>query len=379
MRKYIVLLLLFFLHTAARGQTVKEIDLSGLPQPTQAKSLHYWFDSDKSSLKTVNNLANKQTVDVSELSEGLHTIHYQVVDDANTVGETCTGIFVKVGQATATSPKTLFYSFDNETSVRQIALSSGTMIIDASALEIGLHIIHYQVEYGDGMMTPPMTSMFIHTHSDGESTGAKFFSYWFDNEQNTHKANVVGGIHLLDVSALSDGIHTVYYQITDADDMPGVPVSSLFIRTGQQSAQNIRYWYDEQPANVRQVELSDVVILDATELSEGGHNLYCQLVADDGEVFPIVSESFNRWFYDIYISEWTEYAESAVSSDPLFAGKPSLKLHHMTDDVNVRGHLEVDEGATMSLSKFVQTANWGSKSDDSKYIKAGTDYYHPNG
>ena len=296
MRKYIVLLLLFCLHTAARGQTIDEIDLSGLPQPTQANSLRYWFDSDKSSLKTVNNLANNQTVDVSKLSEGLHTIHYQVVDNANTVGETCTGVFVKVGQLTASSSKTLLYSFDNETSVRQMALSSGTMMLDASSMEIGLHTIHYQVEYSDGMTTPPMTSMFVHTHADGETSGAKSFHYWFDNEQNVHTANVNGGIHLLDVSALSDGIHTVHYQITDASDMPGAPASSLFMKTEQQSAQSIRYWFDNESSASVTTMASGTQSIDVAHLRTGIHTIHYQVVDNNGKTGAPVSCLFLKDF-----------------------------------------------------------------------------------
>ena len=49
MRKQILLLIVLCLHIAARGQTIEGIDLTGLPQPTQAKALRYWFDDDASS------------------------------------------------------------------------------------------------------------------------------------------------------------------------------------------------------------------------------------------------------------------------------------------------------------------------------------------
>lgn len=80
---------------------------------------------------------------------------------------------------------------------------------------------------------------------------------------------------------------------------------------------------------------------------------------------------------DIYISQHIEYTDSLISNDPLFALRPDIKLHYYSDDVNVRGHLTVDEGTTLSLGKFVQTANWGSKNDGSKYTQTGVDYYHP--
>jgi len=127
----------------------------------------------------------------------------------------------------------------------------------------------------------------------------------------------------------------------------------------------------------KQAELSEVMLIDAANLSEGTHTLHYQLEGDDGQVFPIVSRDFERCLYDIYISKSIEYEDSIVSNDPLFALKPSMKMHYTPDDMNVRGQLTIDEGTTLSLSKFVQTANWGSKNDGDKYKKAGTDYYHP--
>ena len=118
-------------------------------------------------------------------------------------------------------------------------------------------------------------------------------------------------------------------------------------------------------------------VLDLSFLTDGEHTLCYQVVADDGQVSPVRSVTINRIFYDIYISRFEEYTDSLINNDPLFDSRPDLKLHFHPDDINVRGHLTVDEGTMLSLGKFVQTANWGSKNDGSKYTKAGVDYYHP--
>ena len=99
MRKHILLtILLSCLHIAARGQTITsldDIDLSGLPQPTQAKTLRYWFDDDNGNVTTVSQLSGGQTLDVSSLIDGLHTIHYQVIDENDAVADVRSDLFLK--------------------------------------------------------------------------------------------------------------------------------------------------------------------------------------------------------------------------------------------------------------------------------------------
>ena len=87
MRQYLLLIALC-LHIAARGQTIAsldDIDLSGLPTATKAKALRYWIDDDTGSVRTVTQLSGKQIIDVSSQTVGLHTLHYQVIDENNAV------------------------------------------------------------------------------------------------------------------------------------------------------------------------------------------------------------------------------------------------------------------------------------------------------
>ena len=102
-----------------------------------------------------------------------------------------------------------------------------------------------------------------------------------------------------------------------------------------------------------------------------------QLVTTDGEVSPVYTTTIDRWLYDIYVSKEEAYTDSVVSDNPLFAIRPDLKLHYLTSDVSVRGHLTVDEGTTLSLGKYVQTANWGTQHNNNMYAKTGADYYRP--
>ena len=117
--------------------------------------------------------------------------------------------------------------------------------------------------------------------------------------------------------------------------------------------------------------------LNLSFLPEGAHTLCYQVIADDGQVSPVRSISIERWLYDIYIKGYTEYAQDSIAGNPLFEQRPDLKLHYLTDNTAIRGHLTVDEGTTLSLGKFVQTANWGSQHNNNMYAKTGADYYHP--
>ena len=76
MRKYLLFIILFSgLCLGARGQSDPEIDLSGLPQQTTAKSLRYWFDTDAGSVQTTTTLSGATTIEASALVEDVKRFH----------------------------------------------------------------------------------------------------------------------------------------------------------------------------------------------------------------------------------------------------------------------------------------------------------------
>ena len=113
MRKYILLLLLSCLYLSVFGQTVGGIDLSGLPKPTRAESLRFWFDNDIGSLQTTKQLNGLRTIDVASLFEGLHTLHYQIIDNEGTAAVPYSSIFMKLSESVNAKAKYVRYWFDN--------------------------------------------------------------------------------------------------------------------------------------------------------------------------------------------------------------------------------------------------------------------------
>ena len=405
MRKHILLtILLSCLHIAARGQTITsldDIDLSGLPQPTQAKTLRYWFDDDNGNVTTVSQLSGGQTLDVSSLIDGLHTIHYQVIDENDAVADVRSDLFLKTnGQAgviqasrlrywfddDATSVKTvtatngtqtvdasqlldglhtihyqvvggdgavytiasgifmkmeesasgqvtakkLMYWFDDETEVLNVDMTEGVQLLDASHLIDGLHTIHYQVLCSNGEMTPAHSSIFMRTSGNEEVAVAQKLRYWFDDAQTATETDITSGIQLLDAFSLIDGLHTIHYQVKDSKGMLGSPASSVFMKmdTSSTTASSLRYWFDDDVSSLQVVNVGQgTQTLDVSGLLTDLHTLTYQLIDDKGKVSTPVSRLFMKNF-DRQIAE----GENRITKYQYWLNKNSAAIQTVTLD-----------------------------------------------
>lgn len=306
MRQYILLIIALCLHIAVRGQTIAsldDIDLSGLPQPTTAKALRYWFDDDANSVVTVAKTSGTFTINTASLIDGLHTIHYQVIGEDNTPYCISSGIFMKMtdnaGAGTITATK-LMYWFDDETDVKQVNMTGGIQMLDASVLTEGVHTIHYQALCSNGDITPAKSSIFMRMNVDTETATAKSLRYWFDDESSVTETAISSGVQMIDASRLLDGLHTVHYQIVDSKDMAGIPVSSVFMKmnaTASTQAKQLRYWFDDDAATVQVVSVSKgTQTLNVSSLLTGLHTLNYQLIDSEGKLGVPVTRMFFKDF-----------------------------------------------------------------------------------
>ena len=300
MRKYLLFIILFSgLCLGARGQSDPEIDLSGLPQQTTAKSLRYWFDTDAGSVQTTTTLSGATTIDASALVEGIHTVHYQIVDSKDIAGIPSSKMFIKLDQKVTAKSELLRYWFDTDVSSGKTTETlSGATTIDASALVEGLHTIHYQILDDQGIAGNIDSKIFIKLDPKVNAKASKL-QYWF----NTDKTSIVEtalqeGAQTIDASKLVDGIHTLHYQIVDDKGNADIPVSAIFIKMAKKTAATptkIRYWFNEDAANVKETALdlaNLTLVIDASELPKGEHELHMQLVTEDGALTPASSGSF---------------------------------------------------------------------------------------
>lgn len=305
MRKYIILtVLLSILHLAARGQTIvslDDVDLSGLPKATQAKALRYWFDDDDGSVTSVSQLTGQQTLDVSELIDGLHTLHYQIIDENNDVADVSSSIFMKInGNAIMTQAKQIRYWFDDDaTTIKSVTATDGTHTIDASELIDGLHTIHYQVTDNNGGVFHIASGIFMKMrNSDNAIVSAKQLRYWFDDQTDITTIDTSSGIQMIDASSLQDGLHTIHYQVVCSNGLLTSAYSSLFMRMSIDSegamAQQLRYWFDDAQTATTTEITSGTQILDASTLADGLHTVHYQIVDNNGSLGSTYSSVFMK-------------------------------------------------------------------------------------
>ena len=337
MRKLLFLIILLSGPTlAARGQTMPEIDLSGLPQATTASSLRYWFDDDNGSVVSATITAGASTADASGLVDGVHVLHYQIIDNKGIVGIPASKLFIRISGAL--TAKSLCYWFDTDAnSVKPVTGVNGNYTIETASLVDGIHIVHYQVVDNNGLAGIPVSKIFIKI--SGALT-AQSLRYWFDDDPNTVKTttSIPSEATTIDASGLVEGIHTLHYQIVDNKGTAGIPASKMFMKLGAQTvtATAIQYWFDENDANIKESPIDNLTTtVDASSLMLGEHVLNYQLKLSDGTLSPVASATF----------ETTQTLEGDANNDKkvnvadivviqIFMGDNTKPIHGANADVN---------------------------------------------
>lgn len=299
MRKYILFLLLACLHLAARGQTIEGVDLSGLPQRTQAAGLQYWFDDDKGSLSTSQQINGTHLLDVSSLLTGLHTVHYQIVDNTGKVAVPYSALFLKTAQYELEAASGLQYWIDDDAqSLKKTSLQNGVSTIDVSTAMEGLHTLHFQILDSHGMPSAISSAIFMKmgkSMGDG-SLRAERMLYWYDDEEQLSEAELDGGLKMLDASHLTEGLHTLHYQVLCNNGALTTSRSAFFFRvshdTSSTKAHALRYWYDDQTTVLTAPISGGTQMLDVADLTAGLHVLHFQIVDKAGSLGVPTSAMF---------------------------------------------------------------------------------------
>ena len=155
------------------------IRISEMPQ---ASKIRYWFDDAKSASTTTNNLNGATTIDASSLVDGIHILHYQIVDNNGTVGIPVSKMFMKLGAKTVTATAILYWFDENDANIKKSDIKSLSTTVDASSLTLGQHVLNYQLELSDGTLSPAATATFETTQTlEGDA----------NNDQKVNVADIV--------------------------------------------------------------------------------------------------------------------------------------------------------------------------------------------
>ncbi len=279
----------------------------------------YWFD-DKYEDKvtaTFNDSIMQADLDVGSLKDGLHFINIHVKDTSNVWSAPQSYMFIKVAEMeydSAGAISNLQYQcwFDQDYSGRQTgALGNGHIMLDVTDLSDGMHTVNVMLQ-NNKSYSAPQSYMFIkiaEMQQDTVGMGTNLqYQCWFDQDYSGRQTGALGNGHImLDVTDLSDGMHTVNVMLEG--NMYSAPMSYMFIKIAPSvgtEALQYQCWFDRDYSTLQSGMLgSGVFNLDVSELSDGLHTVNIQLyngtyTAPSSYMFyklPLGGTKIKRWEY----------------------------------------------------------------------------------
>lgn len=173
------------------------------------------------------------------------------------------------------------YWFDNDLQTMQSGSSgSGSWQVQADIgnLSESLHAIHLQVRDSEGNLSSPVTRYFVKSANKSATSGR----YWFDDDiDHMQTSPQTQGTFDIDVSLLSEGFHSIHYQVIGVNGNTSAIASRYFYKVYMPQLSNWRCWFDnDQSTMTSGKEMSGTILLDVKELSDGYHVLH--LLVDGG-------------------------------------------------------------------------------------------------
>ena len=180
MRNILLVLLSLCLYSPARGQT--------------GYSYRCWFDNGQATGQTGVSASDGWNVDidVSELSDGFHTLHLQVTDDKGVSSAPVTRFFYKVALSSADRKVSYCCYVDGEKFCQGRTDMDDDVLhldLDVQSLTDGLHSLSVSFADEQGVQTSAMSQFFIKQPVGGNKISQ--YQYWLnDDTQQTKTATL---------------------------------------------------------------------------------------------------------------------------------------------------------------------------------------------
>ena len=168
------------------------------------RTCHYWFDGNfgQSATQSFSGDIWDGEIDVSQLPDGIHTLHYYLADSTST--PVYGTLFHKVSTFGASALEYRYWFDNNDNEMHHGSVGNGIFQIDANGLTTGMHTLHLTVK--DESYSATRDYLFIKT----ESLSDLAYHCWFDEAEGIEQTGAVGdGDIQLDVTGLENGDHTV--------------------------------------------------------------------------------------------------------------------------------------------------------------------------
>lgn len=250
MRK-ILLILFLCLHWVARGQTGFEY--------------RYWFDGQSEICQegTSQEAAWDMQIDVAQLSDGLHFLHYQVTESDTLHSPVRTALFVKKRVKEETHDFTVYCYINDSLWTEQNITAEGGIIdwnLDVSSLKTdALHSMMLMMKDPEGDVVTTKQTFFLRAKTT-EELGRLACFYTLDGGKTLQEGGIFqdkGFNFDVDITALNDGLHQLMCLLVDDE---GTVVRSCTYNFIKRHDARLRYdyWVNDDVANLRTVEANHV-------------------------------------------------------------------------------------------------------------------------
>ena len=207
----------------------------------------YWFDDDESLMTTLPCPGESVMVDISELSEGFHTMHNIVNDITQSSVET--RMFVKVPQTEGIGYMNCICSVDGKLVAQEQLPTRGGLLewtLDVDSLGVGIHKATFQAITPSGAASSIAERYFVREVTNRE-LGTMKCLYAIDGHQTYVQAGTMsnGLFHFdLNVDSLEDGLHRIAYMLVSDNGIVTPQKTAFFWKTplGGSGITQYEYW-----------------------------------------------------------------------------------------------------------------------------------------
>ena len=130
-------------------------------------------------------------------------------------------------------------------------LTASPAEIDLSDYSYGVHVITAWSKDNKGVWSCPVTQYFVISPTVTSASSVKQREYWIDGNING-RVSLPDPITVINLSAYSDGVHTITVRVMDDKGIWSSPVTQYFVimsETPPATMTSYCYWFDDNNAN----------------------------------------------------------------------------------------------------------------------------------
>lgn len=237
------------------------------------------------------------------------------------------------------------------------SVSNGTIDVDLSGLQPGVHTLHYLYN-NRGVPSSTYSKSFLVPNSQIKGSRAE---YWFDQDYSSHVTTTEVGSITIDASSLTPGVHTLnYHQINTSDLVSSTYAYPFLVPEPTATATKGEYWFDSNYEGRKQLALSaQAVPLDLSGLTPGLHSVRYHALTANGlpsttytGLFWIGAPASKVKAYHYWVNEVTDQVKSVLLETPV--ANYNLTAQIEVPEVPVRTekfHFEMQNGQSKIYAK----------------------------